>query len=219
MVATHNPDWAKFAAGAAVGTAAIRIGRGALRQGFVAGAAALFMWGSFLVTPELYITTVWTAIGVAVLELGFREVAIGVFALVCMRLVDFDLWHSPVVSMPVGIGGIYWLWARVRNAWISGVASALVAVLLWSKISGGMLTVAWRFEGLALLGCGFGLRERVLRLQGLAMLLVCILKLFLYDLRNLETLPRILSFVALGAIMLGVSWIYTRFRDQLKSLL
>lgn len=218
-VAVHSPDYVKFAAGAMVGLAAIRIGRGVMRQGFVAAAAALFMWGSFLVTPELYITTVWAAIGLAVLELGFREVALGVFAVICMRLVGVDLWHTPLVSMPAGIAGIYWVWHRLRNAWISAVASVLLAALLRSRISGEMLTVAWGFEGLALLGCGFVLRERVLRLQGLAMLLVCILKLFLYDLRNLDTFPRILSFIALGAIMLGVSWIYTRFRNHLKSLL
>ena len=127
--------------------------------------------------------------------------------------------NAPDLSMPAGIAGVYWLWYRVRNAWISVAASALVAALLWTRVSGEMLTVAWGFEGLALLGCGFGMRERALRLQGLGMLLACILKLFLYDLRNLDTFPRILSFIALGAIMLGVSWIYTRFRDQLKSLL
>jgi hypothetical protein len=219
LIATHNPDWVKFAAGAIVGVAAIRVGHGLRRHGFVAGAAALFLWGAFLVTPELYITMAWTAIGVAVLELGFREVALGVFGLICLRLAGVDLRHTPLVSMPVGISGVYWLWHRVRNVWISVTASALVAALLWTRVSGEMLTVAWGFEGLALLGCGFGMRERALRLQGLAMLLACILKLFLYDLRNLETLPRILSFIALGAIMLGVSWIYTRFRDQLKSLL
>ena len=219
LVATHSPDWVKFAAGAIVGAAAIRDGQGLRRQGFVAGAAALFLWGSFLVTPELYITMAWTAIGVAVLELGFREVAIGVFAVICLRMVGVDLSNTPLVSMPAGIAGVYWLWYRVRNAWISVAASALVAALPWTRVSGEMLTVAWGFEGLALLGCGFGMRERVLRLQGLAMLLACILKLFLYDLRNLDTFPRILSFIALGAIMLGVSWIYTRFRDQLKSLL
>jgi len=219
LVATHSPDWVKFAAGAIVGAAAIRDGQGLRRQGFVAGAAALFLWGSFLVTPELYITMAWTAIGVAVLELGFREVAIGVFAVICLRMVGVDLSNTPLVSMPAGIAGVYWLWYRVRNAWISVAASALVAALLWTRVSGEMLTVAWGFEGLALLGCGFGMRERALRLQGLGMLLACILKLFLYDLRNLDTFPRILSFIALGAIMLGVSWIYTRFRDQLKSLL
>jgi uncharacterized membrane protein len=51
------------------------------------------------------------------------------------------------------------------------------------------------------------------------MLLVCILKLFLYDLRNLETIYRILSFVALGLILLGVSWIYTRFRERVSRYL
>ena len=91
--------------------------------------------------------------------------------------------------------------------------------LIFAQTSGGAITVGWGLEGLALLTVGFALRERVLRLQGLAVLLICILKLFLYDLRNLETLPRILSFIVLGAIMLGVSWIYTRFRDHVKNLL
>ncbi|MES1256970.1 MAG: DUF2339 domain-containing protein [Acidobacteriota bacterium] len=45
------------------------------------------------------------------------------------------------------------------------------------------------------------------------------MKLFVYDLRNLETLYRILSFVALGLILLAVSWIYTRFREHIRRLL
>jgi uncharacterized membrane protein len=108
---------------------------------------------------------------------------------------------------------------RKPAAFLSVGATTLIAALLYTRISGEMLTVAWGLEGLALLACGFALRERVLRLQGLALLLVCILKLFLYDLRNLDTFPRILSFIALGAIMLGVSWIYTRFRNHLRNLL
>jgi len=39
------------------------------------------------------------------------------------------------------------------------------------------------------------------------LLLASILKLFVWDLRRLETLPRIFSFIVLGAILLGVSWI------------
>ena len=72
---------------------------------------------------------------------------------------------------------------------------------------------------MVLLGIGFVARERLLRLQGLVLFLVCILKLFLYDLRNLETMYRILSFIALGLILLGVSWIYTRFRENIRRLL
>ena len=62
-------------------------------------------------------------------------------------------------------------------------------------------------------------RERVVRLQGLGLLLVGILKLFIYDLRNLETIYKILSFVILGLILLGAPWIYSRFREHLRELL
>ncbi len=99
------------------------------------------------------------------------------------------------------------------------LGTTLTAAILYGRVSGGLLTVAWGLLGLSLLGSGFATRERILRLQGLAVFLICILKLFFYDLRNLETLYRILSFVALGVILLSVSWIYSRFRDQIARLL
>ncbi len=61
--------------------------------------------------------------------------------------------------------------------------------------------------------------ERVLRLYGLGLLAVCIGKVFAYDLRELESLPRILSFVVLGALLLVVSFAYTRFREKLHRYL
>jgi uncharacterized membrane protein len=82
-----------------------------------------------------------------------------------------------------------------------------------------MLTLSWGLEGIALLSAGFVVRERMLRLAGLALLLGCIGKLFAYDLRSLETFFRILSFIGLGLILLAVSWIYTRFKEQLRRYL
>jgi uncharacterized membrane protein len=99
------------------------------------------------------------------------------------------------------------------------LASLIVAGLLFDQVSGGMLTLSWSLEGIALLALGFAVRERSLRLSGLAMLLVCIGKVFFYDLRNLETLYRIFSFIGLGVILLLVSWIYTRFKAQLRNYL
>jgi uncharacterized membrane protein len=79
--------------------------------------------------------------------------------------------------------------------------------------------VAWGLEGIALLLTGFPARERSLRLAGLALFFFCIGKLFLFDLRELETGYRILSFFVLGLLLLGASWVYTRFREQLKQYL
>ncbi len=104
-------------------------------------------------------------------------------------------------------------------AYFSLLGTLLVGALLYGQASGGMLTVSWGIQGSVLLAFGFALRERLLRLQGLGMLLLCILKLFLYDLRNLETIYRILSFVVLGLILLGVSWIYSRFRESVRRIL
>lgn len=41
-------------------------------------------------------------------------------------------------------------------------------------------------------------RERLSRLKGLVLFFVCILKVFIYDMRKLETMNYILSIIALG---------------------
>jgi len=99
------------------------------------------------------------------------------------------------------------------------LATTLLTLLLFYEVSGRLLTVAWGLEGLVLLVAGFLLRQRVLRLLGLLLLGVCILKVFVYDLRQLDALARILSFVVLGVVLLGVSLIYTRYREQLRRYL
>jgi len=106
-----------------------------------------------------------------------------------------------------------------RRLYFSLLATTLTTMLLYYRISGSMLTMACGTEGVILLASGFPLRDRVLRISGLALLLACILKLFVWDLRHLETLPRIFSFIVLGVILLGVSWIYTRFRERVAKLL
>ena len=82
-----------------------------------------------------------------------------------------------------------------------------------------MVTLALGVQGLALMFTGLIARERVMRLSGLALLLACILKLFIYDLRELEALARIMSFVILGLILLAISWTYTRYREQIRKFL
>ncbi|HVY91415.1 MAG TPA: DUF2339 domain-containing protein, partial [Bryobacteraceae bacterium] len=140
---------------------------------------------------------------------------------VLTNLSPVNLW----VSIPV-VTALYTSWFIVGRGsqknlplYFSGAGTVLMALVLYHAVSGSILTVAWGIEGAALLCAGFPLRDRVLRLQGLAAFLFCTLKLFFYDLRNLETPYRIVSFIALGGILLGVSWTYSRFREQLRRIL
>ena len=98
-------------------------------------------------------------------------------------------------------------------------ATVVLSALLMNDVGTRLATLAWALQGAALLLVGFLARERVLRLSGLALLFVCILKLFAYDLQQLEALARILSFVVLGLVLLAVSWVYTAYREQIRKLL
>jgi hypothetical protein len=101
---------------------------------------------------------------------------------------------------------------------ISITATLCLTMLLGRQVRPTLVTLAWGAEGLALLALGLPVRERVMRLSGLALLFLCILKLFIYDLSQLEELARILSFVGLGVALLAVSWAYTRYQEQIKRL-
>jgi uncharacterized membrane protein len=100
-----------------------------------------------------------------------------------------------------------------------GAATVVLSALLVDEVGTRLATLAWALQGASLLAVGFAARERTLRLFGLGLLFACIGKLFLYDLRQLEALARILSFVVLGLVLLAVSWIYTRYHAQIRRLL
>lgn len=99
------------------------------------------------------------------------------------------------------------------------LGAALLAGILYNQVSGPLLTVAWSIEGVALLVAGFVTAERVMRFSGLGFFMFCILKLFFYDLSSLQGLPRIASFIVLGVLLMAASWLYTRYREQLKRIL
>jgi hypothetical protein len=108
---------------------------------------------------------------------------------------------------------------RYARAGFAILSALLAAALVQFEVAGRTLTVAWALEGAALLILGFWWAERVLRLLGLAFLLVCVLKLFFFDLATLEGIARIISFIVLGALLMAASWLYARFRDDLRKLL
>src|SRR5712664_3892846 len=72
----------------------------------------------------------------------------------------------------------------------------------------------WLVYGAALMAIGFWKRSAFVRWQSLVLIAVTIVKVFVYDVSALEKGYRILSFIALGAVLLAISFIYQR--DWLK---
>lgn len=72
-------------------------------------------------------------------------------------------------------------------------------------------SVAWLLLGIGLLFTGVIKHDRMLRYASLAVMVLTVGKVFLYDSSELEGLYRVFSFFGLGLSLLGLSWFYTRF--------
>lgn len=81
------------------------------------------------------------------------------------------------------------------------------------------LSLFWLLYGIILIGIGIIKRSKILRIGGLAVLMISILKLFFYDLWSLGTLYRIISSISLGVVLLSISFVYQKYRDKLKEII
>ncbi|HWX55796.1 MAG TPA: DUF2339 domain-containing protein [Verrucomicrobiae bacterium] len=72
----------------------------------------------------------------------------------------------------------------------------------------------WLVYGAFLMAVGFWKKSALVRWQALVLIAFTIGKVFIYDTSQLEKGLRILSFVALGVVLLGISFVYQR--DWLK---
>jgi uncharacterized membrane protein len=179
-----------------------------------AGFLAASAWA---LLPESAVGPAWAAIATVLVRAPRRVRGLD-FQSYLLAAAAFVRVCNPIDPVPAAAAVIALLFLA-RLPWSSLAAGALLAIVLYHHVSGSALTVVWAAEGIALLAAGFPLRDRVLRLSGLATLLGCILKAFVYDLSYLDTLPRIFSFIVLGLILVTVSWLYARFRDRLQRLL
>ena len=127
------------------------------------------------------------------------------------------------------VAGVREKW-RVGSLWAGGVAlvyAASLAILeLFVRVSTASLhtdfqrghsavSALWGALGLVLLYVGLTRGRRALRLGGFVLFGVSLCKLFLYDLSQLSSVTRALSFLAVGAVLLLAGFFTQRLTTQL----
>ena len=95
----------------------------------------------------------------------------------------------------------------------------LLTVLLALEMRSGMVTVAWGVEAVAVFVFALWVGQRSFRLTGLGLLLLCVGKILVVDIWGLTPRDRYLTFIVLGALLLFVSYLYTRYRETLRQYL
>lgn len=92
----------------------------------------------------------------------------------------------------------------VITSWI------FVSVWVWTRLSPGYLTLGWALFALFLFIFGLVAREPALRWSGMAVVIAAILRVLFYDMWSLSSGYRVLTFIVLAFILLGIGYILLR---------
>lgn len=94
------------------------------------------------------------------------------------------------------------------------------ALVAWS-LSGAesyAYSAVWLVSALALFAAGIKLGRQYIRYAGLGVMVLVVLKVFLWDMSGLEGLYQIGSFLGLGLSLVGIGWLYQRFVQKPKAM-
>ncbi len=73
------------------------------------------------------------------------------------------------------------------------------------------LSVLWGVHALVLIAIGIAWNKKGLRVSAIVLLAITLVKLFIYDVADLPTIPKTILFVSLGTLLLIVSFLYNKF--------
>lgn len=148
------------------------------------------------------------------------------------RIPVFNLLFLAYLLPAVAAGGLALYSRGKRPKWYSAMLALMAALLafayatlsvrrlfkgefigMWSGL--GQLetytySALWLVIGVALLTAGVWLKSQVLRIASAALIAVAVLKVFLFDMSELEGVLRALSFIGLGAVLIGIGLFYQR---------
>ncbi|HEV7433493.1 MAG TPA: DUF2339 domain-containing protein [Pseudorhizobium sp.] len=116
----------------------------------------------------------------------------------------------PYVAMLAASGavlGFLWATLSVRRFWQGENIADWKGFLPDETYS---YSVVWLLIGVVLLVLGSRFNARAMRLASAGLVMVTVLKVFLIDMSNLEGILRALSFIGLGAVLIGIGLFYQK---------
>ena len=151
-------------------------------------------------------------LGAAALAIGAVTVASARCALVWPR--EEADWRRVLFCLRA-LALVYLASAAIVETFQPGADSIRTGIGLDVRQQGqALLSIFWTVGGLASLWLGLRREVRDLRLAGFGLLILAAGKVFLYDLSELESVWRVLSFIVLGLLFLLAALAYQRMRRE-----
>lgn len=123
------------------------------------------------------------------------------------------------ISSPVWFGEALRLLDRRPEQVFFFIPFVLLTAMLAMEVRVGLVTLALGIESVAVFLMALYAKERSFRLAGLGLLLGSVAKILVRDVWGLAPRDRYLTFIVLGAALLTVSYLYTRYREVLRQYL
>lgn len=77
------------------------------------------------------------------------------------------------------------------------------------------LSILWGISSLVLIALGIRKKKKHLRIGAIVLFAVTLIKLLLYDLSHMDTIAKTIVFVALGLLLLVISFLYNKYKDDI----
>lgn len=75
------------------------------------------------------------------------------------------------------------------------------------------LSILWGVFSLLMVVLGIRNKQKPVRIAGIALFGVTLVKLFFYDIANLSTIAKVIVFISLGILLLIISFLYNKYKD------
>lgn len=142
-------------------------------------------------------------------NIGIRYVSFLFVGLLLVSSVPY-LWEE---SFSAELRSAYEIVVYGSILWIGSNEILLINTTLANKLG---LSLLWGCYALGLIVLGIWKRKPHLRISGIFLFGTTLLKLFFYDIEHLATVPKTVIFVALGMLLLLVSYLYNRYKIWLN---
>ncbi|MEF0939337.1 DUF2339 domain-containing protein [Rhizobium sp. BR 362] len=141
------------------------------------------------------------------LLLGYLLPAIAYGGLALYARGKRPLLYVTMLAVAGAVMAFAWATLSVRRFWQGEY------IPFWNDFIQGEVysySVVWLLIGIALLWLGARFDARSLRIASAALVFVAVVKVFLIDMANLEGFLRALSFIGLGAVLIGIGLFYQK---------
>jgi len=147
---------------------------------------------------------------------GFYHILIRYISYIFLAIAVYSAKGFFKTSIEAKFKDAYTLFIHLIILWV--LSSELIQFMALQGFDGIYkfgLSILWGLYALLLVSLGIWKHKKMLRVAGIALFSVTLLKLFFYDIVHLNTIAKTIIFMVLGGLLLLISFLYNKYNSKI----